>query len=197
MAQDPPFTPAQERTLRALVSRQLRLERAALCLLAVALAAAALVGAGALRAPDASGAREGPPDEVETELSELRARGDALAAGLDALRAEFEARSRQSARASEGRRQPLPPGEAAPLLERLYNLEVRHDALDRARESFERGVLARLHNVETSRDRAETERVSRERALLGRLANVEERLYSVEARSAAPGAALPASRSGP
>ena len=72
---------------------------------------------------------------------------------------------------------------------------MRHDALDRARESFERGVLARLHNVEASRDRTETERVTRERALLGRLADLEERLYGVETRAArgAPGEALPAS----
>lgn len=218
MAQDHPFSAEQDRALRALVSRQLRPHRAGLLLLAAALAGAALAGAGAVCTRGGGEARGDRWGELAVALSDLRARSDTLAAELDGLRAELESRARESGRdaaalverldeaegALRSLESGLPPGEAsqprpstgiAPILERLYNLELRHDALDRARESFERGVLTRLHNVETGRDRAEVERVTREQALLGRLANLEERLYGVETRAArgAPGAALPAS----
>lgn len=214
MAQDHPFSAEQDRALRTLVSRQLRPHRAGLLLLAAALAGAALAGAGAVRTRGGGEARGDRWGELAVALSDLRARSDTLAAELDGLRAELESRGRDAAALAErldeaegalrSLESGLPPGEAsqprpstgiAPILERLYNLELRHDALDRARESFERGVLTRLHNVETGRDRAEVERVTREQALLGRLANLEERLYGVETRAArgAPGAALPAS----
>lgn len=214
MAQDHPFSAEQDRALRTLVSRQLRPHRAGLLLLAAALAGAALAGAGAVRTRGGGEARGDRWGELAVALSDLRARSDTLAAELDGLRAELESRGRDAAALAErldeaegalrSLESELPPGEAsqprpstgiAPILERLYNLELRHDALDRARESFERGVLTRLHNVETGRDRAEVERVTREQALLGRLANLEERLYGVETRAVrgAPGAALPAS----
>lgn len=214
MAQDHPFSAEQDRALRTLVSRQLRPHRAGLLLLAAALAGAALAGAGAVRTRGGGEARGDRWGELAVALSDLRARSDTLAAELDGLRAELESRGRDAAALAErldeaegalrSLESGLPPGEAsqprpstgiAPILERLYNLELRHDALDRARESFERGVLTRLHNVETGRDRAEVERVTREQALLGRLANLEERLYGVETRAVrgAPGAALPAS----
>jgi hypothetical protein len=81
----------------------------------------------------------------------------------------------------------------APIVERLYQLELRHDSLDRAREVFERDVLGRLHRVEAVRDRTEAERVGLERSLLERIGNVEARLYGVETRGSGAASPVPAS----
>lgn len=202
---------ADGRGARVFTSRRLRPYLAIGLLLLAALAAGALAGLGEdLRVTSGSAAPGGP-----AALSDLRARGDALAAELAALRAELESRLEERERdsaalggrlddAERGLRvleSRLPPGgsapgptaDVAPILERLYQLELRHDSLERTRESFARDVLGRLHQVETIRDRAESERVGHDRAMLERIANVEARLYGVEARGADAAAPVPAS----
>jgi hypothetical protein len=185
-------------------------------LVAAALAAGALAGLGREHTRLTGAA---PVETPTAALSDLRGRSDSLAAELAALRAELESRLEEGERDSaalggrlddaerglralesrlspHGSARPGPPGpgaDVAPILERLYQLELRHDSLDRAREAFERDLLGRLHRVEAVRDRTEAERVGLERSLLERIANVEARLYGVETRGSGAAPPVPAS----
>lgn len=218
MAGGGPMPAADGRVARVFVSRRLRSYLTLGLLLLAALAAGALAGLGEERVRVKSGSAA-PGGPSTAGLADLRVRSDALAAELAALRAELESRLEERERDSAalggrlddterglrvlesrlspgGSARPGPPGpsaDVAPILERLYQLELRHDSLERTRESFERDVLGRLHKVEAIRDRAESERLGHDRAMLERIANVEARLYGVEAGGADAAPPVPAS----